>query len=284
MSRHFSEQEAQRIFARIAEMQRADVARSPGALTRGDLEEAAGAAGLDPSYVARAIAELDSAPEAPRTMLGAPVEVVRQRVIPGPLTDDMWAAMVDAARDQIDQPGIAGQIGRLREWTAISGGTKNGIVTRLSAEPTETGVRIMISQSVRESIKAFTIASGIMGFLTLVFGVMAVAGVDPELWAASLIMIVMALAFGAASQVGSRVWARLKADQFDALMDRLDLIARASGAEPTRAEPSRAAAGEMPAPNAMPQTPEATPRLDLDALGDAPASDSGSSSRSRARS
>ncbi|MEL6614120.1 MAG: hypothetical protein AAFQ43_00195 [Bacteroidota bacterium] len=275
MSRHFSEQEAQRIFARIAEMQRADAARGPGSLSREDLEEAAGAAGLDPSYVARAIAELDSTPEAPRTLMGAPVEVVRQRVIPGPLTDEAWAAMVEAAREQIGQPGMAGQIGRLREWTAISGGTKNGVITRLSAEPTEAGVRIMISQSVRESVKGFGIASIITGVMSLVFGGMALAGVDAELWVAFGIMLAMATAFSVGSQVGSRIWAKLKTDQFDALMDRLDLIARSAHANPAL----QTASGATEALNAAPEA-----RLDLDALGDAPTGDAMPSSRSRTRS
>lgn len=280
MSRHFSEQEAQRIFARIAEMQRADAARGSGALSREDLEEAAGAAGLDPSYVARAIAELDDTPARPRTLMNAPVEVVRQRVIPGPLDDATWAAMVEAAREQIGQPGMAGQIGRLREWTAISGGTKNGIITRLSAEPTEAGVRIMLSQSIRESVKGFTIASVITGSMALLFGAMALAGVDPELWIASAIMLVMVMVFGLGTQVGSRVWAKLKTDQFDALMDRLDLIARSAPPEAT----AQQASGEIAQTSAPEAAPNA-PLLDLNAMDEeAPGDALFGASRKRTRS
>ncbi|MEM6328453.1 MAG: hypothetical protein AAF791_15165, partial [Bacteroidota bacterium] len=74
MPRQFTEQEAQRIFAHMAEMQRAEVSRAPSGLSLEDLREAALAAGLDPSYVTRAVAELDSVPDKERTLLGAPVE------------------------------------------------------------------------------------------------------------------------------------------------------------------------------------------------------------------
>lgn len=252
MSRQFTEQEAQRIFARMAEMQRADTSRVSGTLSLDDLREAAHAAGLDPAYVTRAVTELDTAPPQTRTLAGAPVEVSRQRVVSGPLTDETWAAMVEAARAHFGQSGMAGQIGRLREWTLISGGTKNGIVTRLSAEPTEGGIRVMLSQSVRETVKGFSIATAIMSAMLVLFSAMAVAGVDPDLWVAVLIMAMMALGFGGGSQLWARWWARDRSDQFDSLLDRLDLIARTSRED------------------AAPEAVTASPLLDLDDLGDAP--------------
>ena len=55
MARTFTEAEAQRVFARVAERQRAQ-APADGGLTLEDLEDAARAAGLDPSLVASAAA------------------------------------------------------------------------------------------------------------------------------------------------------------------------------------------------------------------------------------
>ena len=126
MTRRYSEEDAQRIFALVAERQRASLGADSG-LSLAELEEAARAAGLDPSLVAGAAAEVDALPDAEdRTLAGAPVEVVRQRLIGRSVDDDTWAQMVAAARAEFGDAGMAGQIGRLREWTLISGGTKNG--------------------------------------------------------------------------------------------------------------------------------------------------------------
>ncbi len=154
MPRRFSPEEAQRIFALVADRQRT-VSGTDG-LSLAELEEAAAAAGLDPGLVAVAAAELDSVPQAEKTLLGTPVEVVRTRLLDGAVGDDAWAAMVSAARREFGQPGMAGQIGRLREWTVISGGTKNGTVTRLTVEPTEAGTRVTLSRSIRDTVFGFT--------------------------------------------------------------------------------------------------------------------------------
>ncbi|MEM1056198.1 MAG: hypothetical protein AAGI52_11775 [Bacteroidota bacterium] len=273
MSRQFTEAEAQRIFAHMAEMQRADAARPSSALSLEDLQEAARAAGLDPRYVTRAVAELDAAPAQTRTLLSAPVEVVRQRVVPGPLTDETWASMVNAARAHFGDAGFAGQIGSLREWT-LHTGTNNGnrTVTRLSAEPTEGGIRLMLTQSIRETIKGFSIATAIVSAMLVIFGAMAVAGVDPELWVAVGIMAVMALGFGGGSQVWARWWAANRSGQFDSVLDRLELVARSSEAETG----SEITAEATHAPNA--------PLLDLDRLGDAPEAEAPGTERRRERS
>ncbi|MEM6328184.1 MAG: hypothetical protein AAF791_13805, partial [Bacteroidota bacterium] len=245
---------------------------APSGLSLEDLREAALAAGLDPSYVTRAVAELDSVPDKERTLLGAPVEVVRQRIVPGTLTDDTWASMVDAARAHFGETGIAGQIGHLREWTLQTGtGNGNRTVTRLSAEPTEGGVRLLLTQSIRETVKAFSLATGIVSVMMVLFTVLAAAGVDPELWVAVGIMAVMALGFGAGSQLWARWWSADRSGQFDALLDRLELVTRASS-DADQTSVSHA----PPAPNA--------PLLDLDRLGDAPEAETSGETRRRERS
>ncbi|WP_412060514.1 hypothetical protein [Rubrivirga sp. IMCC45206] len=223
MTRRYSEEEAQRIFALVAERQRA--ASGVEGLSLAELEEAASAAGLDPGLVAIAAAELDTAPHPEKTMLGAPTEVVRSRVLDRPLDDDAWAAVVGAARREFGQPGMAGQIGRLREWTVISGGTKNGITTRLTVEPTERGARVTLSRSVRDTVFGLTLASAIQGAMAVFFGVMWMAGVDPELWVPAVLMAGIGTLMGAGVQIGARVWRRREGRRFDALLDRFELIA-----------------------------------------------------------
>ena len=253
MPRRYSEEEAQRIFALVAERQRT-ISGTDG-LTLDELEEAAQAAGLDPGLVAVAAAELDAAPHEERTLLGAPVEVVRTRVIEGPLSDDTWAGLVAQARREFGQPGMAGQVGRLREWTLIKNTSNSDTVTRLTAEPTADGTRITLSKSVREVVFGLTLASAIQWALAMVFGVMAVAGVEEGLWIPALLLTLLGVGFGAGVQIGARVWQRAAAGRFEALLDRLELIARDA---PT------------PAPTADTALEPAGPRLSLDALGDAP--------------
>ena len=266
MSRRFSEEEAQRIFARVAERQR-ETAPADRGLSLAELEEAARAAGLDASLVVAAAAELDAAPHDERTILGAPVETIRTRHVAAPLDDDTWARLVGAARREFGQPGMAGQIGRLREWTLISGGTKNGTVTRLAAEPTAEGTRITVSRSIAESVKGFTLAATIQWGMALVFGTMALAGVDSELWIVTAVLFGLGLVFGAGSQIGTRVWHRQQTRRFDRLLDRLELAARdGATAPPVTAEPA---------------TAEPAPRLSLDA--DAPESPEAASAPRRTR-
>ena len=254
MSRRFSEEEAQRIFARAAERQRVTSASETG-LSLADLEEAARAAGLDPALVAAAAAEVDAPASAPvRTLATAPVETLVTRIVPGTLTDDAWAEMVAAARAEFGQAGMAGQIGRFREWTAVSGGTKNGITTRLAAEPVPGGFRVTLSQSVRDMVFGFTIAAAIQALMTVVFAVVTISSGDPEFWIPTVIMAAFVLLFGGGTQVGTRLWHRRRTEQFDRLLDRFELIARAAS-DPQRAAPAAA-------PSA------AASRLDLDALPD----------------
>ncbi len=234
MSRRYSEEEAQRIFALVADRQR--TASGTEGLSLAELEEAAQAAGLDPALVAVAAAELDSVPQAERTLLGTPVEVVRSRVLDGAVGDDAWAAMVAQARREFGQPGMAGQIGRLREWTAISGGTKNGVTTRLTVEPTGAGTRVTLTRSIRDTVFGFTLASAVQWAMAVLFTVLGMAGVDPEMWIAALVMAALGTFFGAGVQIGARVWRRQEAKRFDALLDRLELVSRDAAGRPA-AEP-----------------------------------------------
>ncbi len=255
MSRRFTEEEAQRIFARVAERQRETASAADGSLTLADLEEAASAAGLDPGLVVAAAAELDAAPHPEKTLAGVPTEIVRHRVLPGAIDDDTWAQVVSAARREFGQPGMAGQIGRLREWTCISGETKHQAITRLTAEPTADGTRITLSRSVQKAVLGFTIASFVQWGMAALFGTLALAGVDPALWIPAAILASLGVLFGAGTQVGARLWYRREAARFDGLLDRMELTAY---------DAERAAAPAAPAARSS----EPADRLDLDALAD----------------
>lgn len=234
MPRRYSEEEAQRIFALVAERQRS--ASGTDGLSLSELEEAARVAGLDPSLVAVAAAELDAVPHAEKTLGGAPVEVVRSRVVDGEVSDDAWAEMVSAARREFGQPGMAGQIGRLREWTVLSGGTQNGTVTRLTVEPTADGTRVTLSRSIREAVKGLAIATTIQWAMALMFGLLAAFGVEAEMWIPALILASIGTLMGAGTLVGTRLWRAREADRFEALLDRFELVTR--DVEPVAAAPA----------------------------------------------
>ncbi|GAB5536001.1 MAG: hypothetical protein Rubg2KO_22500 [Rubricoccaceae bacterium] len=268
MSRRYTEEEAQRIFARVAERQR-DAARSDHGLSLDDLQEAAQAAGLDPSLVVQAAAALDvPSPARTKTLLGAPVEVVRQRVIPEPVSDDTWAQIVKEARSTFGNVGIAGQIGRLREWTMLSSkGTNQSVSTRIVLEPTPEGTRLTLSGSARDMALGMTMAATIMSGMALLFGTLFAAGVDPELIIPTLIMAGMAVAFGGGTQIGMRLWERSQDHTFSAFLDRAELIIRAADDVPESI--SSAAAS----------TTARSGQLDLDALEDAPDASSASNAQ-----
>lgn len=224
MSRRYSEEDARRIFARAAERQ-SRTAPSDRGLSLTELEEAARAAGLDPALVASAAAELE-APGPPRRLAGVPVEARVSRVVPTALTDDVWTAIVSDARAQFRGTGTAGQLGRVREWSHVSGGAKNGITTHLSAEPVAGGLRLTLSQSIRDLVFAFHISAAISALMAVLFTSLALAGVDPELWIPAGMMLGMTLLFGMGSRVGAGLWQRSREARFESLLDRFERIAR----------------------------------------------------------
>ena len=262
MPRRYSEEEAQRIFAHVAERQRDALASDVG-LSIEDLQEAARAAGLDPDLVLQAAVSLDApAPERSQTLLSAPVEVVRQRRIPEPVSDETWAEIVAEARRAFGGVGIAGQIGRLREWTLASSKASNqAITTRLALEPTPEGTRLTLSRNVRDMAFGFTAAAVINGVIAAVFASLFAFGVDPSLIYPTLITLASALVLGGGTQIGLRLWETRQAKAFASFLDRAELVTRA-------ADDAQVAS---PTPDAVP-TPVASSaaRLDLDGLADAP--------------
>jgi hypothetical protein len=240
MARTFTEAEAQRVFARVAERQRAQ-APAEGGLTLEDLEDAARAAGLDPALVAAAAAEVD-APAPMRGLLGVPTETVRQRIVRGRVSDEAWEGMVAAARAEFGRTGTAGLVGRTREWTASMGGGNAQAVTRLALEPVGEDTRVVVTRSSRDVALGFTIAGGVQALMALLFGSLFAFGVAPELWVPAVIFAVLSTAFLGGSHVGLRAWHRRQEGRVDAFLDRLELVARDAEA------PARVPTPSSPAP------------------------------------
>ncbi|MEM0960956.1 MAG: hypothetical protein AAGK21_00275 [Bacteroidota bacterium] len=281
MPRRYSEEEAQRIFALVAERQRT-TAGADG-LSLSELEEAARAAGLDPSLVAVAAAELDAAPHAEKTLAGLPVEVIRSRVVPGTLDDDGWSQVVTAARHEFGEPGMAGQIGRLREWMAIMPNSNgNTSILRLTAEPTPDGTRLTLSRSIRQTVIGLSIGTAITAIMAGIFLPLGLT-IDPELLVVAGIMAVMAVVFGTGLALGTRTWQHREAGRFERLLSRLELVTRDASAASVRA-PAEVSSAQATPDASMPAEPRAAEsRLDLDSLSGAPDT-AGARARTRLRS
>ena len=258
MARTYTEAEAQKVFARVAERQRV-AGSAAGGLSLEDLEEAARAAGRDPTLVAAAASEID-APEPQRGLLGVPTETVRHRVERGRVSGDAWEAIVAAARTEFGRTGTAGQVGRTREWTAATGSGNAQAITRVALEPAGADTRIAATRSSHDVALGFTIAGGITAAMAVLFASLFALGVDPELWIPAVILAALSTVFLGGTQVGLRAWHRRQNVRVDALLDRLELVVRdAVQVAPAALPGSPASAPDVPAPSG---------RIDAALLGD----------------
>ena len=256
MPRRYSQEEAQRVFALVADRQQVRTSDADG-LSLSELEEAARLAGLEPSLVAAAAAEIDAAPNAERTLGGAPIEVVRHRMLTGNLDDDAWTQIVQAMRAEFGDAGIASQTGRLREWTLARGSGRNGTLTRLAVEPTSYGTRLTLTRSIRDAMLGFSIAAAIQGAMGVLMGIAALAAADTSLWVPALLMLVLGSAFGVATQAGSRIWHRRQVSRFEDMLDRFGRLASDSAPPPRRQTSTAPLAALLDEPDT--QTRDETP-------------------------
>ena len=278
MDRRFSDEEMRAVFARAAERQRrAEVIDSGAGLSLAEMQE-----------VAAAVAELAAVPEARKTFMGAPVEVTRVRRLPMQVSDEGWARIVRELRRTFDDDGIAGQLGRIREWNSVGRGPRRDMAPRLAFEPDGDGARVTLRQSTRDFAFGFTLAGGIMTFMSAMFTTLASLGVDNELWIPAGVMGALAVLFLGSIQIGMRLWARRQERRFEALLDRIELIAREDAAQDAPrqiAVPKRGPQAAVPAdsPASTPAARPAAPALGLDALPDEPDRESAGSAGQRTR-
>ncbi|MEP0548591.1 MAG: hypothetical protein ABJF88_16770 [Rhodothermales bacterium] len=264
--RRYTEHEIHALFERAAERQeqaRRAEAASEGGLTLDELQRIGRETGIAPEHIAEAAVELAAAgPTRPAgKMLGMPVEVRRARAVAAPVTDEAWEQMVTDLRKTFKQPGVAGRVGRVREWATTT--EENRMPVRVSVTPEDGGAHVTIEQSMRSSALGLTAASATFALVALLFGVLfAVGDFEPGVMLLPAMFAAFALLMFGGSRFGFGTYANRQAERFEHALDRIDLIARdaAPAAErsavPTEAEPERA------------------PRLGLDDLPEADAESS----------
>lgn len=229
--RRYSQAELRAIFERAAERQeaasRAESA-SGGQLTLAELQEIGAASGIDPAHVAAAAAELASwkRASAPSQQTRWPRQALAERVVPGPVSDDAWEAMVSELRRSLGKPGIAGQVGRTREWTTMSsGGRHPDVPISVTLQPEGDQTRLTIMQSWQEYTRVPLIIGTVFSFMALLLGGVLAFNEPAALFMPVIFASVALLIFGA-GPAGLRAMARRQEAKFEHILDRLDLIAR----------------------------------------------------------
>jgi hypothetical protein len=242
--RTFSEKEAREVFAQAARAQQSDddaTDATAGGLSLDELQEIGLAAGLDPAFVAAAAASLGADAPRPATRLGVPLEVRRTRTLPGPMTDELWEQIVATLRAQTGGPGTASQVGRIREWTGDTQmGASGAYGMHLAVRPTlDGGTEVVVEQrGMRENALGLALTAGMFGLTSLLFVLLAaIKGSAPLGWTA-FVFLALALLTGAGTRMGMALWARRTGARFDALLDRVDLLARDAVPSAVAAMPS----------------------------------------------
>lgn len=254
----FTEEEAQRIFARAAARQHAHDSLPEG-LTLNELQEIGRSAGLDPEHVAAAATETLIEAKGETTWHGVPTTILRTRLLPSRVSDSEWETIVDLLRDHYGTPGTAQQIGRRREWTPTSG---SEATPRVTIAPQENGdlLRIQAPDILRPlAVGLSTSLVGAAVVLTVLIGTITDDIGGALLMGGGLVAVAVILYLGVFAAAQTR--ARKTPARLDALLDRIDLASR----QDDRLEPVN--------------TPTV---LDLDGLDDAP-NVSSNATRSRTR-
>ena len=97
------------------------------AMTIGGVERIAAEAGIDPARVREAAALAEAVPPAATThpfwsrVIGGPLRLSIERVVPGEVPEAEFPALVDEIRRTVGDVGMASTLGRSVTWTAIRG-------------------------------------------------------------------------------------------------------------------------------------------------------------------
>ena len=268
--RRFTEDQAQRIFARAAERQHRAAGQSPG-FSLDELTEIGRAAGLSDEHIAEAAIEVESMSpdELAREAQGLRTTVTRVRVLPGALTDTLWQGMVARLRRTTQKKGITSDVGAAREWM-LSPSDVVGSTLHVTAEPVDGGTRVTLdaaypagpTQMPRWAYAALLAALAAFP----VIGWMKDALDHTFVWLLPLLILLTVAGSAWFGRSHLRSWAERHDRDFDALLDQFEALP---------SDASSVAAGAPP-------TPTAADPLGLDDLAEAP--ESVAPGRSRIRS
>ena len=130
----YSEKEIGAILKRTAELSKGQQRDESAGLTLAELETLAAEAGLDPTLVSRAAAELGTTRTDDRKLdfFGGPLKYSHSVDISAEVSEETWERMVARVRQHFGEPGVVSTRTGVREWTA--GGKKKAQATLFKLE------------------------------------------------------------------------------------------------------------------------------------------------------
>ncbi len=236
--RVYTEQEIAALIERTAELQ-AEQERRGGkrsGLTLPELQAVAAEAGLDPSLLRQAAAEMDE----PRSLLPgrtskSATHIFTERWVAGPFNPDAWEDIVAELRHQFDTSlagmmgmpqygeGTVEQIGRSMSWKHTS---MSGIETRVLVRPRGDKVHVRLSQRVGWGS---TIAEGVFYGAILAFLVAVVASALADSNMLGVIAFLVTLIVSAPLvRFADEAWRRKKLRELEVLGDRVSSLMTAT--------------------------------------------------------
>lgn len=280
--RTYTEKEVAILLERAAEMQALEARRRehrPG-LTLDELASVAGDAGLDPSLLRMAAAELDQPHHTlSRSNSGlTSTHVFVERRVPGTLTPELWEDVVADLRHHFDSDfasmmgvpkystGTTEQIGRTLEWRHTS---MSGIETKCMIRPREDQLDVRMSQ--RVGWASPPAEGSVYGLVLALFiglisgGLLDSGGIGLAVFLVSLIAAVPLIIYA------DGAWRERKLRELEALADRLTSIVASpvedAAASPTR-EASQTSTADATAVRDTVSTPDPSSRIDSSLLED----------------
>ncbi len=145
LARRYTDKEVSRILRRATELQRGEPgAPNPSGLTLAELEEVALEAGIDPRYLKRAAAEIESGSAASlgEKLVGAPLSFVIERTVAGELPPSEFEALVPELQAATLGQGSASAVGKTLTWTSRSDSTSSSQQVLITSREGHTTIRI----------------------------------------------------------------------------------------------------------------------------------------------
>lgn len=218
--RTYTEKEAARIMRIAADIQhKADDPASGDGVSLDELARIGEEVGLDPKAIRLAADRLDDdGEEVQRRLLGAPPTYEIERIIDGPMTDDLWDAIVGELNTHYAQSVSGISTGRTRTWNF----KQDTVTTHLTAQDTGKKVRLTMKKNIDDGIAVAMIPT-IMVMLGAFFGPFAWAALRP--WGSLLLGILFAATIGLLFRTTVAKWYRNDRKRANRLMDKLALTA-----------------------------------------------------------
>jgi hypothetical protein len=144
-SRRYSEKEVGLILRRATEFQRSEPsAADPTGLTLSELQEVASEVGIDPAYLRRAAAELETGSGSGpwERLLGAPTAFVLERTIPGEFPASRFEELVPLMQVATVGQGTASSVGHTLTWSSRSDTNTSSQQVLVASRGGETLIRI----------------------------------------------------------------------------------------------------------------------------------------------